>query len=644
MKSDTQPLPTASEGRADAWRITAQYAALAALWVVVSNGLLAWVFSDITALTLASTLKGWLFVLVTSALLFVLVSRLIGGFNRNLQLVQKRGEVLAESQRLLLQSQQIVGLGSYSFDLNAGYWQTSAVADRLLGLDAHYVRNMDGWRQLVHPLDWDWLLAHFNSEVLIKARPFALEYRIIRPSDGAERWIGTTGEVECDSQGRPLRLIGTMQDVTEQKRALAQINEARSKLQTTLDAQPDLFFEVGPDGRIHQCHSRRPSHPGDLLVTPTPASVGKLLADVLPPDAVTVCRRAMDEAAARGFASGLCYSLPLPQGERWFELAVAPMAPVAGQRDSERHFMCTARDVTERKNADRQLELASLVFNHAHEAIMVTDAEGTLVEVNQAFTRISGYDRNEVIGMNARLLGSGRHGNGFFQAMWTSLEQAGHWRGEVWNRHKDGPEYAALLTISVARGSGSGLRYVAQLSDITLQKRYQHELETIAHYDAVTGLPNQLLLTDRLQQAMAQALRRDRKLMVACLDLDGFKSINEAYGHVVGDKLLKALGHRLIQQLREGDTMARLGGAAFVAILVDAGEGDAVLPLVNRLIDAAAEPFHIDGLQISISASVGLCAYPQALELDGEQLLHQANLAMYQAKRSGQNRHHISAA
>jgi diguanylate cyclase (GGDEF)-like protein/PAS domain S-box-containing protein len=314
-----------------------------------------------------------------------------------------------------------------------------------------------------------------------------------------------------------------------------------------------------------------------------------------------------------------------------------PSRPAYDQR-----FVLISRDVTQRQNTEKQLELAGRVFKHAREGIMVTDAQGLMADVNDAFSRITGYAREEVIGKNPKLLSSGRQGAEFYRSLWARLLQAGYWSGEVWNRRKDGTVYAEQLTISTVRNeAGSVVQYVGLFSDITAIKQYQLELEQIAHFDVLTGLPNRLLLADRLQQAMAQAKRRGHQVMVAFLDLDGFKTVNEQYGRDVGDKLLLALSHRLSDHLREGDTLARLGGDEFVAMLIDAGDGDTMLPLVSRLIGAAAEPFQCDDLSIQTSASVGVSVYPQHEELDAEQLLRQADQAMYQAKLAGKNRFHV---
>ncbi len=295
-----------------------------------------------------------------------------------------------------------------------------------------------------------------------------------------------------------------------------------------------------------------------------------------------------------------------------------------------------------RKRAEAKLHLAANVFTHAREGITVTAADGTIIDVNDAFTRITGYSREEVLGHNPRILKSGRQGRGFYAAMWRDLTEQGHWYGEIWNRRKDGEVYAEMLTISAVRDEeGQTRQYVALFSDITPLKEHQTQLERIAHYDALTSLPNRVLLSDRLHQAMAQTLRRGQRLAVAYLDLDGFKAVNDSHGHDAGDQLLMLVAGRLKQALREGDTLARLGGDEFVAVLGDLADIESCVPMLTRLLAAAAQPADIDGAALQVSASLGVTFYPQAEEVDADLLLRQADQAMYQAKLAGKNRYHV---
>lgn len=305
-------------------------------------------------------------------------------------------------------------------------------------------------------------------------------------------------------------------------------------------------------------------------------------------------------------------------------------------------FIGTSIDITDRKEAEERLQLAASVFTYAREGILITAADGAIIDVNEAFTRISGYRRDEVLGRNPRMFGSGQQSKEFYAALWRDLAEQGHWYGELRNRHKNGEIYISLQTISaVFDAQGTAQHYVSLLSDITALKAHESELEHIAHYDALTGLPNRSLLADRLHQAMAQAQRRGLRVALAFLDLDGFKAINDQYGHEAGDHLLIAVASRMKHTLREGDTLARLGGDEFVAVLVDLENAEVSTPMLNRLLDAAAQPVQFGDAVLQISASLGVTFYPQANDVAADQLLRQADQAMYQAKLAGKNRYHI---
>ena len=301
-------------------------------------------------------------------------------------------------------------------------------------------------------------------------------------------------------------------------------------------------------------------------------------------------------------------------------------------------------DITERKQAEEKLQLAASVFTCAHEGIMITAADGAIIDVNEAFFDITGYSHDEVLGQNPRLLSSGLQKKRFYTTMWNDLIEKGHWHGELWNRRKNGEVYAVMQTISAVRDDqGNTLHYVSLFSDITTIKEYESELDHGAHYDSLTGLPNRALLADRLQQGIVQTRRRGNLLAVIFLDLDDFKAINDDHGHEVGDQLLIAVANRMKQTLREGDTLARMGGDEFVAELLDLPDIEASVPMLARLLAAAAEPVHIGDLILQVSASLGVTFYPQAEanDIDADQLLRQADQAMYQAKLAGRNRYHV---
>ncbi len=273
---------------------------------------------------------------------------------------------------------------------------------------------------------------------------------------------------------------------------------------------------------------------------------------------------------------------------------------------------------------------------------MITAADSKIIDVNDTFTNITGYSRDEVLGQTPNLLSSGIQGKEFYASLWGDLIKNGHWYGEVWNRRKDGEVYAEILTISAVRDAqGNTQHYVALFSDITMLKKHESELERIAHYDALTGLPNRVLLADRLHQGMMQAVRRKQRLAVVYLDLDGFKAINDNHGHEAGDQLLIAVASRMKQSLREGDTLARLGGDEFVAVMPYLADIETSIPMLSRLLAAASQPLRLNGLLLQVSASLGVTFYSLSEDIDADQLLRQADQAMYQAKLLGKNRYHV---
>jgi diguanylate cyclase (GGDEF)-like protein/PAS domain S-box-containing protein len=346
---------------------------------------------------------------------------------------------------------------------------------------------------------------------------------------------------------------------------------------------------------------------------------------------------------AKGLALGAVDYLAKPLKASTARLRIANLL----ERESLRKQVEAQRDLLEaqmrqRERADEQLRLAANVFAHAAEGITITGLDGKIIDVNDAFCRITGYSRDEVVGKNPNILSSGKQDAAFYADMWRSLVQQGHWHGEVWNRRKDGEVYAEMLTISTVRNAaGKPEQYVALFSDITASKQHQSQLEHIAHFDALTNLPNRVLLSDRMRQAMAQTLRRGQMLAMAYIDLDGFKRINDLHGHEVGDEVLIALAQRMKPILREGDSLARMGGDEFAAVLVDLPNVADSVPMLTRLLEAAAQPLVLGELTMQVSASIGVTFFPQTDEVDADQLLRQADQAMYQAKLAGKNRYHV---
>jgi diguanylate cyclase (GGDEF)-like protein/PAS domain S-box-containing protein len=298
-------------------------------------------------------------------------------------------------------------------------------------------------------------------------------------------------------------------------------------------------------------------------------------------------------------------------------------------------------DITQQKKNEKKLELSARVFSDTHEGIIITDIDGTIIDANPAFSKITGYSREEVIGQNPKILNSGKQKSEFYKAMWQQIEELGYWQGEIWNRKKDGDFYAELLTISSLKDTDDRvINYVSLSTDITHSKIQQEQMHQMAHYDALTHLPNRSLLADRLSHAMAQCQRHNQILVVVFIDLDGFKLVNDTYGHSVGDELLIEISMRLKEVLRNEDTLSRIGGDEFVAVLTGLAKVEDCLPVLERFLHETASPITIGGTDLNVSASIGATIYPQDGG-DADLLMRHADQAMYIAKNSGKNRYHL---
>lgn len=297
----------------------------------------------------------------------------------------------------------------------------------------------------------------------------------------------------------------------------------------------------------------------------------------------------------------------------------------------------TTRDNTRQREAEQALRLAAKVFESSGEAIMITDPGGVMISVNKAFTAVTGYAAADVVGHNANLLASGRHGREFFGEMWRTLRATGYWQGEIWNRRQNGDIYPEWLGISTVRDEhGVVVNYVGIFSDISERKAVEAKIEYLAHHDTLTGLPNRLLLKDRMEQAMVHGERSGHKVALLFVDLDRFKAVNDSYGHQVGDILLREAALRLQSCVRESDTISRHGGDEFLVVLTDLQDSQVPAQVAAKIMASLARPFHIEGHVASISASIGIAVYPD----DGAQfddLLKMADTAMYHAKDAGRN-------
>ncbi len=317
----------------------------------------------------------------------------------------------------------------------------------------------------------------------------------------------------------------------------------------------------------------------------------------------------------------------------WFSITAYQPAP--------RQFAVIINDITQRKLTEQQLQLAASVYANTHDGIIITDKDATIVDVNSAFTRITGFSRAEVLGKKPNVLRSGHQDAAFYEAMWQQLLTHGHWSGEIWNCKKDGTLYPEWLNISCVRNSDHEItHYIGAFADISLLKHHEQQLKRMAYYDPLTGIPNRVLLSDRMHQAIAHCLRHSCQFAVCYLDLDAFKPINDQFGHDLGDVLLVEIAQQIKAVLRESDTIARLGGDEFVLLLLDIAKTEECLVMIQRILTTINQPLILQEHHMQISASIGITIFPLD-QADPDTLLRHADQAMYQAKQAGKNRFHL---
>ncbi|MDO9271205.1 MAG: EAL domain-containing protein [Methylobacter sp.] len=311
------------------------------------------------------------------------------------------------------------------------------------------------------------------------------------------------------------------------------------------------------------------------------------------------------------------------------------IAPVLDDEDKITHYVCIQNDLTELKEAEQRGRLAARVFEHTSEGIIITDLESHIVDINPAFTVVTGYERDEVIGKNPNILSSHWQEPTFYKKMWETIQKAGQWQGEIWNRRKNGETYAEWLSICAIKDEhGQTVNYVGQFSDITVRKQMEEGLHRMAYYDDLTRLPNRSMLWENLRLAIARSERQNSKVALMFVDLDRFKIVNDTLGHHVGDMLIAAVARRLKESMRDGDFVARLGGDEFTVVLEDCADNSAVATTAQKIVDALHLPFQLEGHEVFISSSIGISLFPDDAS-DLNALLISADSTMYRAKEMG---------
>ncbi len=326
---------------------------------------------------------------------------------------------------------------------------------------------------------------------------------------------------------------------------------------------------------------------------------------------------------------------------RWMRKVIVPELDHRGEI---LHALVRFDDLTPMRRDAARLRQAATAFVHAPDGMLVMDPRARIVDVNAAFLQMTGLSRDEVVGSDAREVGGAGHGPGLLSDLWEQLLTRDALTNERWSRRKTGTLIALRLCINAIRDeTGAVDGYLALFSDITAHKLQVDRLQRHAHHDALTGLPNRVLLKERLEHALHGARRRDQYLAVIYLDLDDFKVINDTHGHEVGDRFLMAVARRLRGVLRDADTIARLGGDEFVVVLNDREDVWYWESIVARLQATLNDGIVVDGTRLCTSASLGVALCPPWQRADAATLLHQADQAMYAAKRAGKGQYRVSA-
>jgi diguanylate cyclase (GGDEF)-like protein/PAS domain S-box-containing protein len=531
--------------------------------------------------------------------------------------------------------------GLWDWNLRTGHVYRSDHYDVLTGYppddDTH---GFEFFARSVHPHDLTEVRRNLDEYLQGISSELEFEYRLVSRQGVTDRWMQVKGRiVERDSQHQPLRLVGTLSDITKSKQIDAGIREREKRLSRVLEGSDQGYWDWNLQSSAFQVSARWETMlgfaPGEMDV-----SLNNWPACVHPDDYPAAMRSI--ERHLSGMAPAHEVEIRCRTKSNDWKWILTKGSIVEWDPQGKPLMMAgTHTDISERKRAELLQREALTVFANSYEGIMVVSPDLHITRVNPAFSRITGYEDHEVLGQSPKLLSSGKQSKVFYLEMWTSLQKNRYWAGEIWNRKKSGELYAQLLSISaVLDDAGAVQHYIGIFSDLSQIKAHQAELDRVANYDLLTDTPNRRLLVDRLAQAIERTSRGNLSLAVCYLDLDGFKAINDRFGHTVGDRLLVAVTENIRHILRTHDTIARIGGDEFVLLLADIGSPEECSQILERILQVVGSPLPYAGNTVVVHASIGVSLYPQDRG-DADSLLRHADQAMYQAKDAGKNRFHL---
>jgi diguanylate cyclase (GGDEF)-like protein/PAS domain S-box-containing protein len=545
---------------------------------------------------------------------------------------QKQAEqALRSREEGLRLAQQVGNVGSWERDLVQDTLSWSEQTYRITQHDPQrFVLTRASWLELIHPDDRPRLLA-LAEDAIAGRRPYTMDHRIQLP-DGSTRYVHQRAEVVRDAAGKPLRLVGTMQDITERKQAEEALRRSERRFRHLVESTDVIPWSAEPD-------TLRFTYVGPQAVKLLGYALeqwyedGFWLARMHTDDRDWALRKARS-ALAQARDTELEYRMLTADGRTvWLRDSFSVIQDEGGQVSLQGFLF----DITTRKRAEEQLRLAGEVFQSSGEAIVITDGDMRILSVNPAFTTVSGYTADEALGQTPYGLSRGIRSQERDREIWTRVWEQGYWQGEVWDRRRNGDVYPKWLSVSVVRDTnGRPVNYIEIFSDISERKEREERVRHLAHHDFLTDLPNRVLLNDRITQAISLAERNRTQVAVMFLDLDRFKTVNDSLGHTVGDKMLQEVARRLRGSMRSSDTVSRQGGDEFVILIPDMADAADVARAAQKILNAVAHPYSIDGHELATTPSVGISVYPNDGR-DVETLLKNADAAMYHAKESGRN-------
>ncbi|MCB1959943.1 MAG: EAL domain-containing protein [Rhodocyclaceae bacterium] len=455
--------------------------------------------------------------------------------------------------------------------------------------------------------------------------------------DGRMAWATVSISARRDAAGRIDSLIAIVQDVTRQHAATAALADEERRLRTVLDTLGEGVVMRDRRGKVILSNSAAArifalseAEMARFTLDQPPVRFLRENGDPFPTEELPSMRTLAD-----GEGHSAVQGVVRDDGSvRWLW---THSKPIPGPDGAPAAVVTSIADITRLREAETRLRLADKAVDHSADAIMVTTSEGQILRVNPAFTRITGYTVEEVVGRTPALLRSGRHDASFYAAMWESIRRAGAWQGDIWNRRKDGHIFAERLSISaVHNAAGQISHYVAVFSDVTEARIQEARFAHMAQHDALTGLANRSLMEDRLAQALRRADRSNHPLALLFLDLDHFKTVNDTFGHAVGDALLKAVAVRLLACVRASDSVGRQAGDEFLILLPELDDARQAGQVAGKIIAELARPFAIGEHPVSTSFSIGIALFPNDAS-DADTLRQHADTALYHAKASGRN-------